>query len=535
MLVGHLHMGAVDVGAPDLHGEVAAGIAGFDPDGIVGVIGEFEVRTTPGDGGVHAGGDVMGDIAVGIALHDFHIRPECGQIQRGGGLAHAAAHFIDGLALHIGRCGGIALGGGTLAHGAVVGEDVAAVQHSAVAGGGGQLDVVLPAAGTAHVGGTFTQQVPEQHGLQLFCRDGGIGGLGGHGDGLAGGRLVQKGLGLFQIEGRAGLLRDDRVGGGVKGGVLHVADHGLVDCLGGQHLCGGNGAGEPEVVVLTGGERVTDALFHGGRVHLIAVLAHQNFHGALFQFVSTVHCGQGQALGQLRRRFVEMRGDQNTVQLVSQNGGFQEPESSGEETAAVAVVPGPLGAVLAVQENAAQIGKGQLFLGRSKAGDILFLVGGISNQNFNGGVCGLLIIEKLFRLGLGHAAHFGVDVLHLHGKAGEEGVDVGCIGAEAQISDHQNGDEQNHHHFGGAEPAACRLLLGGDPLPTPSFGFLCCLFHDGSSCLNTDRRGDPKIIDPILTQIPGKRGYNPATNLLLFCGILWLFYCAAVSGDADGE
>ena len=86
----------------------------------------------------------------------------------------------------------------------------------------------------------FSQHIPEQHGLQLTGRDlrfldGGV-----QGQGLAGLGAVQGALHGVHIKISSGLFRNDRAGGGIVGGVLHLAVELVVELLGG--LCfGGEG------------------------------------------------------------------------------------------------------------------------------------------------------------------------------------------------------------------------------------------------------------------------------------------------------
>ena len=89
---------------------------------------------------------------MGVALRDLQIGPQAGQIQGGGGLAHAAADLVHGFALDVSGSSLIALGSSPLAHGAVVGEHLTAVEHHAVEGGGGELDVVDPGGSAGDVG-----------------------------------------------------------------------------------------------------------------------------------------------------------------------------------------------------------------------------------------------------------------------------------------------------------------------------------------------------------------------------------------------
>ncbi|CAN4022031.1 hypothetical protein AKKGGB_AKKGGB_09440, partial [Dysosmobacter welbionis] len=53
VLVGHLHAGAVHIGAQDPDRQVIVFIDGDDLDGVQGVVGELVVRPAPGHRGVH--------------------------------------------------------------------------------------------------------------------------------------------------------------------------------------------------------------------------------------------------------------------------------------------------------------------------------------------------------------------------------------------------------------------------------------------------------------------------------------------------
>ena len=255
MLVGHLHAGAVHIGAQDPDRQVIVFIDGDDLDGVQGVVGELVVRPAPGHRGVHARGDIGGDVAVGIPLRDLQVGPQAGQVQRGGSLADAAADLVHRLPLDIGGSRLIAPGGGPLAHHVIVGEHVAAVHHILVDGCGGQLHIGPAGGGAAHMGAGLAQHVPEQHLLQLLRRDGGQLHLGGDGDGLAGRGRVQQPLGLVHIEVRSGLLRYDGARLLVIGGVLHHAGAIVVDLLGGEGL----GGKDPSVVHKHAGRRAIAA------------------------------------------------------------------------------------------------------------------------------------------------------------------------------------------------------------------------------------------------------------------------------------
>ena len=282
LLRGHLHGGAVHLGAVDADGQVAAGVAGDDLDGVVGVVRELVVRPAPGDGGVQAPGDVAGSVAVGVALDDLQVRAQAREIQRGGGLADAAADLVHRLALDVGGGGLIAPGGGPLAHGAVVGEDLAAVEDVAVDGGGGELHVADPGGGAGDVGLAGTQDIPEEDALQLLRRDGGPLDAGGDRHGLAGLGGVQLRLGLRHVKVRPQLLGGDGLGGGVIAGVLHLPGHGVMDVLGGEHVGGGGGIGDEKAQVPgpVGALQPLAQLAEGdgpavlGQGHTDAVLAH---------------------------------------------------------------------------------------------------------------------------------------------------------------------------------------------------------------------------------------------------------------------
>ena len=235
---------------------------------------------------------------MGVPLGDLQIGPQARQVQRGGGLADAAADLVHGLALDVGGGGLVASCGGPLAHGLVIGEGLPGVEHILVDGGGGELHVGLAGGGAAHLGLGGAQHVPEQQVLQRLGGDGGLLYLGGDGDGLAGLRRVQGDLGGGHVEVRAHLLRDDGVGLGVVGGVLHLAGGLVVDLLDGQGLGGDGGEGDIE---LDGGTvKLRQILAQGVLAHRAAVPGLGDGDAVLAQLVGGVHRLLVQTVRQIR-------------------------------------------------------------------------------------------------------------------------------------------------------------------------------------------------------------------------------------------
>ena len=70
-LIGHLHIVIPLVGAVELHVHESISAPGFNADGVGGIVFELEIRAAPGDGGIHAGVDIIGNIAVVVSLHDL--------------------------------------------------------------------------------------------------------------------------------------------------------------------------------------------------------------------------------------------------------------------------------------------------------------------------------------------------------------------------------------------------------------------------------------------------------------------------------
>ena len=237
-LVAHFYIGAVHIGAQDLNGEIALFIFGDDLHGVQGVVGELIVGATPGHRGIHAPGDVSGDIAVGVPLRDLQIAQETGQIQGGGGLADAAADLVHGFALDIGGGGLEAPVRRPFADGSVVGEGFSAVENKAVDNLSGELNVADPPGGAGDMGLGLAQHVPEQDGLQIGGGDLRLLNVSLHSQRFAGSGLVHGLLNGGYVKIGPQLFRYDRVRSGVIGGVSHLAVELVIELLGGEGLGG---------------------------------------------------------------------------------------------------------------------------------------------------------------------------------------------------------------------------------------------------------------------------------------------------------
>ena len=202
---------------------------GLDLHGVLGVVPELEVDLAAGHGGVQAGGNIAGLVAVGGALHGLQIGPEGGEIQGGSPLAHAAAGGKHGLAVLVGRPHAVALLGLIGPAGGQIGKDLAGQQDGVVQILPGQLHVAPAAGGAPHMGGGLPQHVPVEKGVE------GLGGqfrLGqGQGDpaGLPLGGPGQSGPGLLRIEFPSHHRRDHLTAHRIHMGVLDLGPDFLTD------------------------------------------------------------------------------------------------------------------------------------------------------------------------------------------------------------------------------------------------------------------------------------------------------------------
>ena len=247
-LVAHFYIGAIHIGAQDLNGEIALFIFGDDLHGVQGVVGELIVGAAPGHRGIHAPGDVSGDIAVGVPLRDLQIAQETGQIQGGGGLANAAADLVHGFALDIGGGGLEAPVRRPFADGSVVGEGFSAVENKAVDNLSGELNVADPPGGAGDMGLGLAQHVPEQDGLQIGGGDLRLLNISLHSQRFAGSGLVHGLLNGGDVEIGPQLLRYDGVRSGVIGGISHLAVELVVELLGGEGLGGDGLEGDGDLI-----------------------------------------------------------------------------------------------------------------------------------------------------------------------------------------------------------------------------------------------------------------------------------------------
>ncbi|MPM48964.1 hypothetical protein SDC9_95691 [bioreactor metagenome] len=232
---------------------------------------------------------------MGIPLHDFKVRLQRRQIQRGGRLAHAAADFVHRLPIDIGRGGQIAPSGGPLAHHQIIVENIAAVQNCSVDRGGGQLHIADACGSAAHVGGVGAQHIPKQNGGQLFRRHGGKLHVGGNFHRVARLGGIHRGLGQRHVKVRAHPLGRNRAGGGVVSGVFHVTGGLVVNLLGGYRPGGLGKIGNVQRKVQIP-RAALDALGKRLGVHGAAVLGHVHQNRSITQFVSGVLAGKGKKL-----------------------------------------------------------------------------------------------------------------------------------------------------------------------------------------------------------------------------------------------
>ena len=180
---------------------------------------------------------------MGRPLHHFQGGVQHRIVDGRGGLADAAAHLVHRGAARVDGRGEVTLGRGTAAGGIIIGEHLSGHEHHAVAGLGGELHVVLAVGGAAHRGGTLTQQIPEQLGLQALLGLVGLGDGQGHPHGLPLSRLGIGGLGGLQVKVHAHHVLRHLQGIGVQLGVLglgmDLAVHGVKVRVLGRRLVGG--------------------------------------------------------------------------------------------------------------------------------------------------------------------------------------------------------------------------------------------------------------------------------------------------------
>ena len=345
--VGHDHIVVIHLGAHNGAGQLVGVvvIGGDDLDGIVPAVAEGEVRPAPAHRGVAADGHVAGVEHVAVAQDDVQIAEQHRVVQRGGHLADAAADTGGGTPGLIDAGLLIAAGRRALPHRGVVPELLAGVVDLAVDGGGGQLDVLVPAPRPGALGGEGAQHVPEHTCLQLLGGHGGELHLGVRQELRARSGGVQLRLHRRHIKGHAhtGLRRLAR--GLVANGLrllprqlvverLHVHGLGLLLLIGARH------------------RRQRAALQHGGQVALqLLRVQHAAVGGlgdiqplALFQTVAAVHHRAVQAGGQIVTSGIQRRGIHGELR---HGGGLGKPAvyvrpaapQPGQRAAAPALVP----------------------------------------------------------------------------------------------------------------------------------------------------------------------------------------------------
>ena len=283
--------------------------------------------------------------------HDLQVGQQGRIVQGGRHLAHAAAIGGHGLAAHIGGAdleSGL-LGGG--AHGIVIAEILAAVDHGAADVPGGLADVENPVAGAGDIRGVLSQHVPEQHLLQLRLGDGGIGDLGGDDDLLAGLGVLHQLFGPGHVEGDAYAPLHHLAGGPVIGGVLSLAADLLLQGRQVQGLALGGGADAGDGVHAPGGHCLVQGPGQlvpvngpsvGGLDDVEAVAL------ALLHAVRPVHRVKAQLPAEALCPLGQLPGVQVPLNL---RLGVPEPAADqviavDEEIAAVGRVPGGLGRLL---------------------------------------------------------------------------------------------------------------------------------------------------------------------------------------------
>ncbi|MPM50794.1 hypothetical protein SDC9_97537 [bioreactor metagenome] len=187
------------------------------------------------------------------------------------------------------------------------------------------------------MGGIGPQQVPEQNGLQLLRRDGGIFDDGRNFQCVTGGGGVHHGLRLDHVEFRAGLLGNDAPGGGVIPGVFHFAGDLIVDLLGGHGLSALRGIGcvQREIAVPAAILQLLRQLF---RVDGPTILCHMDQQGGILHLIGGVLTGIGEGIcrGLSRRKgLLRVRG--NHVRGVTGGAGIGQVSPTEREKAALQI------------------------------------------------------------------------------------------------------------------------------------------------------------------------------------------------------
>ena len=455
ILVGHLDIGVVGLGAHDLHLDVVLLIVGHvQTDRIPGVVPEPELRPAPADGGVHAPGDITGGVAVGVTLHNLQVRQKGGIINGAGHLADAAADGIHGLAVDVGRRRAEAPVGGPLAYHGVVVKYVSIVENHPVAGFSRQLHVAPADAGAAHPGGGGPQYVPEQDRLQLLSGHGGIGDVRRQADPLAGGRRVQGELRRLGVQAHADPAVHHLPGGDVvpRGAGLRVQLQGdglQVQIPAGDALKRGVRRSRPAVQVRDGADqrRLVQGAALGGLDGVDAVLS---------QLVAAVHLLLVEQRRHLRRRLPEGI----VVVIDHQVRGIMSAQKARQHGPAVfypaqaallpAHAPGRAGKGLAVDVCA------QLLLGAPVQ---LLAAGGEDHLPRQEGIGS----QRLAQLVLREPRQAPVP----QSDAGEDSVIAGRVEAQRRHAAHQQGSRnpQGNSNGPGAFPLCLRHFSRGDPFP----------------------------------------------------------------------
>ncbi len=162
-LIGHFHILAGDICTVKADMDIIVLYPGIHPDGIIGIVAEFEVDIAPIHRGITAHGYIGHQELMGLPLHYLQIGLQSRQIDGRSHLAHAAAQLLDGLAADIDTGLKIALGLSSLAHQAVIAEHIAGLQNGAIDGltGLGNVDIAV-IVGAGQLAVHRSQQVREE-------------------------------------------------------------------------------------------------------------------------------------------------------------------------------------------------------------------------------------------------------------------------------------------------------------------------------------------------------------------------------------
>ena len=243
VVVAIVASGVAVAGAAEGHADVIVpGLGAHNPDiykavvnlrhqlyGVIGGVADFQIRALPVHRGIQSHRHIGGGVAVADPLHRFQLGIQRGQIQGGGHLADAAPQGVNQPGAGVGR--GLLIAGflGALAQGGVVGQGLSGLEHHAVQGRTGQLQVGVALFVGAVGGLAEAQGILEIHLLPHHRRGNGFQ---GHPDGFAGVCCLQKPVQLLFVTAQAIGAGDGGFGNRVNFGIHRLQGDFFQDCTG---------------------------------------------------------------------------------------------------------------------------------------------------------------------------------------------------------------------------------------------------------------------------------------------------------------